>query len=95
MQKSSQGKRTKEGTTYTYNWIFILKESQQENDTKENLKYTLCLQFPCLLMPGKKHQSLDIESDMNIALLQKCLFVQLATSCTFISKVLIFILKNQ
>ena len=46
-------------------------------------------------MPGKKHQSLDSESDTNIALLQKRLFVQLATSCTFISKVLIFILKNQ
>ena len=37
-------------------------------------------------MPGKKHQPLDIKSDMNIALLQKHLFVQLATSYTLISK---------
>lgn len=37
-------------------------------------------------MPGRKHQPLDIESDTNIALLQKRLFVQLATSCTLTSK---------
>ena len=37
-------------------------------------------------MPGRKHQPLDIESDTNIALLQKHLFVQLATSCTLTSK---------
>ena len=37
-------------------------------------------------MWGKKHQPLNIESNMKSALLQKHLFVQLASSCTLTSK---------
>ena len=38
MQRSSQGKRTKEGTTYTCNWIFLLKKISSGKWYKRKLK---------------------------------------------------------